>query len=171
MPERETKTSTVPAVGANVEFFRRDPNDFLSRLVTMEESWLYPYDPETKQQSVEWRHSSSPRPKFPSAKTRWKNSRLDFLRSRRHKEKRRGKFTKGVLFLNDNAPAHQALATQKKLAYQGFQCLDHSPYSPDMAPSDYHLFPGLKKIIESPPFFVRRGAHAEAETWLDGQHS
>ena len=87
------------------------------------------------------------------------------------KEKRRGKFTKGVLFLNDNAPAHQALATQKKLAYLGFQCLDHSPYSPDMAPSDYHLFPGLKKIIESPPFFVRRGAHAEAETWLDGQHS
>jgi len=27
----------------------------------------------------------------------------------------------------------------------GFQCLDHPPYSPDLAPSDYHLFPGLKK--------------------------
>ena len=34
------------------------------------------------------------------------------------KEKRRGKFTKGVLFLHDNAPAHRALATQKKLAYR-----------------------------------------------------
>jgi hypothetical protein len=33
------------------------------------------------------------------------------------KEKRRGKFTKLALFLNDNAPAHRALATQKKLAY------------------------------------------------------
>ena len=32
------------------------------------------------------------------------------------KEKRRGKDTKGVLFLHDNAPAHRALATQKKLA-------------------------------------------------------
>jgi len=31
------------------EFFRRDPNDFLSRLVTMDESWQYHYDPETKQ--------------------------------------------------------------------------------------------------------------------------
>jgi len=61
------------------------------------------------------------------------------------KEKRRGKVTKWVLFLHDNAPAHRALATQKKLAYLGFQCLDHPPYSPDMAPSDYHLFPGLKK--------------------------
>jgi len=33
----------------NLEFFRRDPNDFLSRLVTMDETWLYDYDPETKQ--------------------------------------------------------------------------------------------------------------------------
>jgi hypothetical protein len=33
-----------------------------ARLVTMDETWLYHYDPETKQQSMEWRHSSSPRP-------------------------------------------------------------------------------------------------------------
>jgi len=55
-----------------------------------------------------------------------------------------GKVTKGFLFLNENAPAHRALATQKKLAYVGFQCLDHPPYSPDLAQLDYHLFPGLK---------------------------
>jgi len=60
------------------------------------------------------------------------------------KETHRGKVTKGVLFLHDNAQAHQALATHKKLAYLGFQCLDHPPYSPDLSPSDYHLFPGLK---------------------------
>jgi len=73
------------------------------------------------------------------------------------KEKRRGKFTKVILFLHDNAPTHRALATQKKPAYLGFQFIDHPPYSSDLAPSDYHLFPGLKKIIESSPFFVRRG--------------
>jgi len=50
----------------------------------------------------------------------------------------------GALFLHDNAPAPRALANQKKLAYLGFQCLEHPPYSPDLAPSDYHLFPGLK---------------------------
>jgi len=75
------------------------------------------------------------------------------------KEKRRGLFTNGVFVLHDNAPAHRALATQKKLAYLGFQCLDHPPYSPDLAPSDYHLFPELKKTIERSPFFVRRGGH------------
>jgi hypothetical protein len=47
------------------------------------------------------------------------------------KKKRSGKVTKRVLFLHDNAPAHRAFATQKKLAYLGFQSLDHSPYSPD----------------------------------------
>jgi len=43
------------------EFFLRDSNNFLSRLVTMDKTWLYHYDPETKQQSMEWRHSGSPR--------------------------------------------------------------------------------------------------------------
>ena len=33
------------------------------RLVTMDETWLYCYDPKTKQKSIEWRHSGSPRPK------------------------------------------------------------------------------------------------------------
>jgi len=73
------------------------------------------------------------------------------------KKKCHRKATKGVLFLHYNAPAHWALATQKKLAYLGFQCLDHSPYSPDLALLDYHLFHGLKKTIQSSPFFVKRG--------------
>jgi len=34
-----------------------------ARLVTMDETWLYHYDPEKRQQSMEWRHSGSPRPK------------------------------------------------------------------------------------------------------------
>jgi histone-lysine N-methyltransferase SETMAR len=69
------------------------------------------------------------------------------------KEKRRGNFTKGVLFLHDKVPSHRALATQKKLAYLSFQCLDHPPYTPDLATSDYHLFPALKKIKSLPFFF------------------
>jgi len=38
-------------------------NDFLLQLVTVDETWLYHYDPKTTQQSMEWRHSGSPRPK------------------------------------------------------------------------------------------------------------
>jgi len=94
------------------------------------------------------------------------------------KEKRRGKFTKVVLFLHDNAPAHRALATQKKLVYLGFQSLDHPPYSSDLAPSDYHLFPGLKEQLKGLKeqlkcrhFSSDAEVITAAETWLDGQTS
>jgi len=73
------------------------------------------------------------------------------------KEIFRGKFTKVFLFLHDNAPAHWGLVTQKKLAYLDFQCLDHPPYSPDLFPSDYNLFPGLKQQLKggkSSEFFL-----------------
>jgi hypothetical protein len=73
--------------------------------------------------------------------------------------------------LHDNPPAHQALASHKKLAYLGFQCLDHTPYSPDQALSDYSLFPGLKKKkhLKSRHFSSDTEVIAAAETWLDGQ--
>jgi len=87
------------------------------------------------------------------------------------KEKRRGKVTKGVLFLHDNIPSHRALATQKKLAYLGFQYLDHPPYSPDVAPSDYDLFPGLKKQLKGRHFSSDAEVIAAAEIWLDGRLS
>jgi len=146
------------------------------RLVIMEETWLYHYEPESKQQSMEWRHSGSPRPKqFRVQKSAgkvfasifWDQDGIlliDYLPKDQTvnaeyysslsmqlkdilKEKFRGKFTKAVLFLHVSAPGHRALATQKKLAYLGFQCLHHPPYSPDLFPSDYHLFPRLKKTI------------------------
>jgi len=124
-----------------------------------------------------------------STKIRWKSSRLDFFLDEDSillidylpkgqtinaeyylsllvqlkdilMKKRRRNVTKGVLFLYYSASAHQALATQKKLAYLGFQCLDHPPYSPDLALSGYHLFPGLKTKIERSPVFFRRGGHS-----------
>ena len=77
----------------------------------------------------------------------------------------------GVLFLHSNAPAHQALATQKKLAYVGFQCLDHPPYSPDLALLDYHLSPGPKKKLKGHHFSANAEVIPAAETLLDGQPS
>ena len=86
------------------------------------------------------------------------------------KEKRRGKFTNGVLFLHDNAPSRWALPTQKKLPYLSFQYLDHPPYSPDLAPSDFHLFSGLKKQLKSRHFSSEAEDIAAAESWLDEQN-
>jgi len=87
------------------------------------------------------------------------------------KGKRCGKVTKGILFLHDNAPAHRSLVSQKKLAHLDFQCLDHPPYSPDLAPSDYHLFPELKKQLKGRHFSSDADVIAAAVNWLDGQTS
>jgi len=154
-----------------------------TRLVTMDETWLYHYDPETKQQLMEWWHRGSPRPKISECKNPLEkfsprffgiktasSSKVPTINAEYYssllvqwkdilKDKRCGMFTKGVLFLHDNAPAYRALATQKKLAYLGFQCLEHPPYSPDLAPSVYHFFLWTEKTIERSPFFVRRGSH------------
>jgi len=87
------------------------------------------------------------------------------------KEKSGGNITKGILFLHDNAPPYRAVATQKKLAYLDFQCLDQPPYSPDLAPSDYHLFPRLKKQLKSRHFSSDAEVIATVEICLDGQPS
>jgi len=65
---------------------------------------------------------------------------------------------------------HWALATQKKLAYLGFHCLDNLPHSSDLAPSDYHLFHGLKKQLKGRHFSSDAVIDA-AKTWLVGQPS
>jgi hypothetical protein len=80
------------------------------------------------------------------------------------KEKCRGKFTKGVVFLHNSASAHWALATQKKLANLGFQCLDHPPCFLDLALLGYHLFPGLKKRLDRCHFLSDTEVIAAAET-------
>jgi len=86
------------------------------------------------------------------------------------KEKRRRKFTKCVLFLHENAPAHQSLATQKKLAYLDAQYIDHPPYSPNVAPSHYHLFPGLISTLSKSPqdivMSVRAGLRGRLKLFL-----
>jgi len=55
--------------------------------------------------------------------------------------------------------------------WAGFHCLDHPPYSPDLAPSDYHLFPGLKTQLKGRHFSSDTEVIAATETWLDKQPS
>lgn len=59
---------------------------------------------------------------------------------------------KEVLFLHDNARPHTAKRTKRKLLELGWELLPHPPYSPDMAPSDFHLFRSLKNHIRGVEF-------------------
>ena len=46
--------------------------------------------------------------------------------------------------LHDNTPVHRAVAVQEFLARKQVCMLYHPPYSPDLLPCDYLLFPKLK---------------------------
>jgi len=57
-----------------------------------------------------------------------------------------------ILHHYDNAPAHRAVTTNEFLAKHNILSLPHSPYSPDLAPCDFFLFPQLKKTMKGRRF-------------------
>jgi len=65
------------------------------------------------------------------------------------KSKHRGKLRRGVLLLHDNVPAHTSAVATSAAAECGYELLPHPPYSPDLAPSDFCLFPLLKEHLHT----------------------
>ena len=53
---------------------------------------------------------------------------------------------------HENAPAHTALSVREFLATKQITVLEHRAYSPDLAPSDFFLFPKIKEILKGRHF-------------------
>jgi len=160
---------------------QNDPK-FMSSVITGDESWVYGYDLETKQMSSQWKTASSPRPKKArQMKSNVKTMLIAFLDIEglvHHEYVPRGqtvhkKFYKTVLqrlcdavrrhrpqkwhsgnwiLHHDNAPAHRAVTTNQFLAKHNIPSLPHPPYSPDLAPCDFFLFPQQKKTMKGRQF-------------------
>lgn len=60
----------------------------------------------------------------------------------------------GVIFHQDNARPHVSLTTRQKLLEFGWDVLPHPPYSPDLAPSDFHLFRSLQNSLNGKKSFL-----------------
>ena len=85
------------------------------------------------------------------------------------KEKRRGKLSAGMLLLHDNAPLHMSAKSQAAIQQCGFKQLNHPPYSPDLAPSDYFLFRVTKKFLPGKRFSINEEVKEAITTWFEEQ--
>jgi len=57
-----------------------------------------------------------------------------------------------VIVLHDNASCHTAKPVKETLKSLGWDILPHRPYSPDLAPSDYHLFASMGHALAEQHF-------------------
>ena len=156
-----------------VEQINSDPT-VLDALVTCDESWIDCYDPETKRQISQWKHAGSPKPKkakqsksthkllmipffdstgmiymhrVPTGETIHKEYYVEFLREfrKRFRQKRSALFKSGQWhFHQDNTPVHNSILVTDYLTKMGIKTVSHRPYSPDLAPCDFWLFPKLR---------------------------
>ncbi|GFT40343.1 mariner Mos1 transposase [Trichonephila clavipes] len=153
--------------------YEEDGDDMLSRIVDGNETWVSHITPESKQQSMKRRLALSPvivKAKQTLSKCKimvtvfWDRRGVllvDFMPSgttinpgaycitlrklrRALQNNRHDMLSKGVLLLHDNARPHTSRTTRKLIESLGWVALGHAPYSPDLAPSDFHLFRYLK---------------------------
>ena len=175
-----------------------DEDNFFSRLITVDESWIHHFDPESKMCSKQWKHVVSP----PSKKARcfqsagkvmltvfwdergiiltdylprgqtitgeYYSSLLTRLRAN-IKAKRHGMIGKDVLLLQDNAPAHNFVVAQQTACVCGLKILPHPAYSPDLAPSDFFLFPALKSDLRGRRFLTDDDVISATESWFSSK--
>jgi len=173
--------------------FEAEGDGFLGRIVAGDETWAHNHQLETKKVSKEWRHTSSPKPqKFCTQPLAgrvmltlswveqgvilehymsWRNTvtsaaYADLLKNYLHpaiKSKRHGLLSTGVLLQYDNPWPHTAHSTVATIQDLSFKCLPHPLYSPDLAPSDFHVFGPLKEAMGGESFRsdeeVQQAAH------------
>ncbi|GBM51790.1 Histone-lysine N-methyltransferase SETMAR [Araneus ventricosus] len=180
------KTSRMGAALEFLSRYHTDGEGILNRTVTGDETWVAHINVETKQQSMAWGHTGSPTRLRKARQTLsarrlmvtvfWDaqgilliefmtrgttiNSQVYCRTLKKLKRaipnKRRGLLSSGVVLLHDNARPHTAVgagAVLHKLKWDVFQ---HPPYSPDLAPSDFHLTVLIFCKIAGGRFLCRR---------------
>ena len=86
-------------------------------------------------------------------------------------EKGRSKVGGGLMLLHDNTPIDKCNIVQAAIRQVGFIELNHPAFSPDIAPSDYHLFSSLKKFLRLKDFSCDDEAVTTVEDYLTDLNS
>ena len=157
--------------------YRMGGERFLESIVTMDESAVAFHTPEKKAQSKQWLPKGTPGPlKARVQASRKKQMVFAFFNKEgliyQHyaplgskinsdylievlgkflkvfRRKRTEKAGPGEWILHwDNSPLHTARSTASFLSKRGIRTLEHPPYSPDLAPAEFFLFPTVKAAL------------------------
>jgi histone-lysine N-methyltransferase SETMAR len=73
---------------------------------------------------------------------------------------------KKIIFYQKNAPAHKSVLAIGKLRDLHYELLEHPPYSPDLVPSDFCLFPKLKLFLACQRFSSNQEAITALERYF-----
>jgi len=174
--------------------FQHNPDEFLRRFITVDETWIYYFTLETKEQSKQWTSLDEPAAKKTKtiksagkvmATVFWDARgiiHIDYLLSKQTingdyaaldyfnnilKKKHSHLAKKKVLFHQNNARVHTCPASMAKFNKFRYELLPHPVYSPDLAFYNYFLYPNLKKWFRGKRF-ITRGLIAKKEIYFEG---
>lgn len=164
---------------------------FLWKIVTGDEKWIWFHNPKRKKHWVDPGQATTSVPKrnIHSKKVllciwwdmkgvlyydllqpgetvtadRYKQQLLRLNEEINQKRPFTGKGLRPVKLLHDNARPHIAKSVKETLLKLGWEVLEHPAYSPDIAPSDYHLFRSMQNALSS--FHFR--TFDEVQKWID----
>lgn len=170
-----------------LERFQKNKIDFVRRFITTNECWVYHYEPESDclnlnkakadqlakkvRASVFWDAKGilliDYLPKHRKMTAEHYVSLLDHLNEKIH-EKRPGLQKKKIIFHQQNTRAHEAPMVMAKILGLNFELLENPQYSPDLDPSDFYLFPNLKKYLCGKRFSTNKDMIAAVDEYFAG---
>ena len=191
----EMKQNRIRCAEENLQQMNQDWERFKQRFVTGDETWIHHHDPDSKFQSKELNENLSQEQKkiksqynpskimctifydtegvihieYMPPKTSYTGQYYANLIRRLSwsiHEKRPGKLFTIPLLLHNNAPVHASQVAKTALRECGFEEMPHPPYSPDLAPCDFHLFPNLKRFLRESQYANDDELKSATEKWL-----
>jgi histone-lysine N-methyltransferase SETMAR len=83
--------------------------------------------------------------------------------------KRRGRLSQGDVLFDENARPRTAHLTNNTFQKMNWEILEHTAHSPNLAPSDFHLFGPIKNALRSRQFAGVDDVKEAANDWLRNQ--
>ena len=98
---------------------------------------------------------------------RYQQQMIDLNRALQEKRPNYRRRLHQVIFLHDNASSHTAKRVKETIEMFSWEILAHVAYSPDLAPSDYHLLASLGYALAEQRFTSYENVREWLDNWFD----